>query len=310
MTYIKNILIFFFLIFNFYSISYSIENKILFKIDNEIVTTIDIYQESKILLLMNPTIKNLENQKVLEISKNSLIKEKIKKIEILRNFKKIDVNQKYLEDTIKSNFNKVNVASLEEFRNVLKKNDISYENLKNKISIEILWNQIILNKFAPQIKINKEDLKSEIVNSNNVTSKSYLLSEILFNIEKNNQLDKKFALIKNDIDKLGFSNSAIIHSESSSSSNGGNIGWINENQINPIIKNELLKLDKGEFSKPILSAGGFIILKIEDILESERIINVDEELEKLIRIRTNQQLNQFSTIYFNKLQKDTNINAF
>ena len=298
-----------FLILSFLSTSYSIENKILFKIDNEIITTIDIYEESKILSLMNPNIKNLEDQKIFEIAKNSLINEKIKKKEILKNFNEIDVDQKYIDNALKSNFDKIKIDNLEEFKSLLKKNNISYENFKNKISIQILWNQIILNKFSTKIKINKDELKNEILKSNNKITKSYLLSEIVFNIEKNNQLDEKYALIKNDIEKLGFSNAAIIHSISSSKSNNGNIGWIKENQVNTTIRNELIKLNKGEFSKPILSTSGFIILKIEDLLEIKNTINVDEELKKLIIIRSNQQLDQFSNIYFNKLEKDTLVNA-
>ena len=305
----KIILIIFLLNLIYSSGTYSIENKILFRVNNEIITTIDIYEESKILSLMNPNIKNLENQKIFEISKNSLIAEKIKKIEILKNFKEINVDKKYLDDAIESNFYKVNVNNLIEFKNLLKANDISFDNLKNKITIEILWNQIILNKFASKIIINKDKLKSEILKSNNRITKSFLLSEIVFDVENSDQLNEKYALIKNDIEKLGFSNAALIHSISSSKTNNGYIGWIKENQINTEIKNELLKLNKGDLSKPILSTGGFIILKIEDVTESKNKINIDEELKKLIRTRTNKQLDQLSNIYFKKLQKDMYIDA-
>jgi len=305
----KIILIIFLLNLIYSSGTYSIENKILFRVNNEIITTIDIYEESKILSLMNPNIKNLENQKIYEISKNSLIAEKIKKIEILKNFKEINVDKKYLDDAIESNFYKVNVNNLIEFKNLLKANDISFDNLKNKITIEILWNQIILNKFASKIIINKDKLKSEILKSNNRITKSFLLSEIVFDVENSDQLNEKYALIKNDIEKLGFSNAALIHSISNSKTNNGYIGWIKENQINTEFKNELLKLNKGDLSKPILSTDGFIILKIEDIAESENKIDIDEELKKLISARTNKQLDQLSNIYFKKLQKDMYIDA-
>ena len=152
----KITLIIFLLNLIFSSSTYSIENKILFRVDNEIITTIDIYEESKILSLMSPNIKDLEDQKIFEISKNSLIAEKIKKIEILKNFKEINVDEKYLNDAVESNFYKVNVNNLIEFKNLLKANDISFDNLKNKITLEILWNQIILNKFASKIIINKD----------------------------------------------------------------------------------------------------------------------------------------------------------
>jgi peptidyl-prolyl cis-trans isomerase SurA len=139
--YNKIFLIIIFLNLVILSKAYTVENKILFQVDNEIITTIDIYEESKILSFMSPNIKNLDDKKIFEISKNSLISEKIKKIEILKNFKKINIDQEYIDEAIKLNFKKVEVSNLEEFKSLLKINDISYENLKNKITLEILWNQ-------------------------------------------------------------------------------------------------------------------------------------------------------------------------
>ena len=58
----------------------AIENKILFKVDNQIITTIDIFNEINYLKILNPEIQNLNEQRLFEISKNSLIREKIKKL--------------------------------------------------------------------------------------------------------------------------------------------------------------------------------------------------------------------------------------
>ena len=79
MTY-KKIFIFLFLIISISFKSVAIENKILVKVNNEIITSIDILNEIKYLNLINNEFKNLDKFKVYEISKNSLIREKLKKM--------------------------------------------------------------------------------------------------------------------------------------------------------------------------------------------------------------------------------------
>jgi len=87
----------YFLIFVFFNQSNALENKILFKINNEIISTIDLYNETKYLSLLNKDLINLEKDKIFEISKNSLIREKIKEIELLKNYKTLDIDKKYFD---------------------------------------------------------------------------------------------------------------------------------------------------------------------------------------------------------------------
>ena len=111
----------------------------------------------------------------------------------------------------------------------------------------------------------------------------------------------------NEINEKGFENAALIHSISESKSLGGDLGWIEENMINKNLKNAIKDLKKGEFTDPQVIPGGFIILKLKDIKKENISMNIDSELKKLIKIKTNQQLNQFSNIYFNKIKKDIKI---
>ena len=69
----------------------AIENKILFKVDNEIITSIDILEELNFLKIFSPQINNLNKQEQLEISKNSILRDKIKKIEIMNFMEEIKV---------------------------------------------------------------------------------------------------------------------------------------------------------------------------------------------------------------------------
>ncbi len=179
------------------------------------------------------------------------------------------------------------------------------EDLVKKITIQLMWNEIVLKKFSKSIKIDKQLIKEEI--SKKSVQDEFLISEIVFNIKNKNELNKKFEGINAEIKKSNFSKAAIIHSISGSSVNGGQIGWVKESSFSKAIKNEIANIQIGEITKPIKIPGGFIILKIENIRKIRLELNDKEEIEKIIKRKTNEQLNQFSNIYFNKVKRNVRI---
>ena len=295
----------FFLIYN--QNSFSIENKILFKIDQEIITSIDVENEYRYLIALNNNIRNLSNDEIFEISKKSSIKEKIKKIVINDNFKDPKVPDEYLDLLLKSIYQKININNLNEFKEYLKNNKIDYQNVRKKIEIEALWNELILLKFKSKIKIDKNEIKKSILNRKRTISKSYFLSEILFEISNSDDLSKIYSKIKNDINEKGFDNAALRYSVSNSASIGGDIGWVEESSLNKKLISILSNLKENEITGPITTPGGFLILKINQIKKTENKLNINDEVEKIVNIKTNNQLKQFSLIYFNKVKKDINI---
>ena len=309
MTVIKK-LTFFLILYLHISININaFENKILFKIDNEILTSLDIYNEIKYIAALNIDFRSLDEKKMFEIAKNSLIKEKIKKLEIQKYYKETILDEKFLSQIINSNYSKININNYEELVMYLKSNNVDFKNLKEKISTEILWNELIFSKYASKVKINKKELENKVKNLEKQGGKSYLLSEIVFNLNQTETLETYYKKIENSIKEIGFKNTALTYSLSDSAKIGGDIGWIDYNLLNSQIKNEIIKIKKGEYTKPILTAGGFLILKINDEKKILNNVNFEDEINKLIKIETNQQLNRFSNIYFNKVRKDIAINA-
>ena len=175
--------------------------------------------------------------------------------------------------------------------------------IEKKLSNETLWNQLIYNKFFSKIKIDKEKIKKDI-NSINKKSKSYFLNEIVYSAENVNDTKILFEEIKKSIVKNGFENAAAIYSVSETSKTGGSLGWVSENTINKNILKNISKVKIGDFTNPILIPGGFLILKVKDIKEIEKKIDAEKELNSRIRSMQNQQLNQYSNIYFKKIKKD------
>ena len=288
--------------------SISLENKILFKINNEIVSTIDLYNETKYLTLLNANLANLEKKRIYEISKNSLIREKIKEIELLKNYKNLDIDEKYFDQLMNNYSVKMGFNNVNNFVKNIEANGLDVETIKKKIKIELYWNQLILKKFLKDVKIDKEKIEEDL--KKNLTQAELLLSEIVFNIDKKSDLKNKFELIKQDIATKGFSNAALIHGVSDSSNNGGKLGWIKLSSLNSKIKNQITKIDVGKFSNPIVVPGGFLILKIEDQREVKKNLDLNKEIQLTVNEKTNEQLNKLSIVYFNKVKKDIEINAF
>ncbi len=297
-----------FLIFFNYQKLHSLENKILLKIDNDIITTFDIYEEIKFLKLFNPQLNNLSENEIFEISKNSILKDRIKRIEILKFVKEIKVDDRFLVKLIKNRYSEIGLNSLDSFENYLSKNNLDVDKVKEKISTELIWNDIIFQKFNSKVSVDREEIKKNILeNPQKKTQEKLLLSEITFNVDKKVDFEKKSKKIFDDIEKTGFKNAALIHSESSTASNGGLIGWVKFDNINNSIKTEISNLNIGQYSKPVRTSSGFIIVKIEDKKVDKIDINLNREIEEMIRFKTNEQLDQFSNIYFNKIKKDLTI---
>ena len=288
------------------NIASSYENKILFKVNNQIITSLDILNEVNYLNSINESLKTLEKEKIYQIAKNSLIKEKIKEIFLSEIYQDIKLNDEDFNRLIMENYSNLEIRDREELNTHLKKFNLKIEYLKKKISIYTFWNQYIYLKYSKNIDINIEEIKKEILK--NDEKKEFLISEILFTLEKEETLENKFLLINKTISEKGFDNSALIFSISETAKNGGKIGWIKSSSINSKIFKYISKLKINDHTKPIVVPGGFLILKLNNVKTTKREINLDQELEAIIKIKTNNQLNQFANIFLNKIKKEIVIN--
>ena len=301
-----SIIIYFLVMINFSLLAN--ENKILLKVNNELITSIDILNEINYLTSVNQNIDNLEKNKVFEIARNSLIKDKIRKIALLSIVEKIEITDDDFERVLISNYSNTGLKTIKEISDHINRYNISDELIREKMTINAIWNQFIYDKYSKNIKINIPELKEEILKNENQIE--YLLSEIVFNLDKGQSLNEKFISIKKAIDQNGFENSALEYSISETSTSGGNIGWVSESSINKNILKKISKIDINNYTEPITIPGGFLIIKLNNKRITKREIEMDDELKKIVKIKTNEQLNQFSNIFLNKIKKDVIINEF
>ncbi len=307
----KNLIILNIIIFSLMNFGYSeINLKILMKIDNQIITNYDLEKEANYLLALNPSLKEIENEKLMTISKRSLIKEKIRKNEILK-YTTLSKENAQIETVLNNLILNLNLENQDQFQEYLKKFNLSIDDLKEKIEIENEWKSLIYAKYFKSVKIDKSDLKSKIEKMNEKKFLvEYNLSEILFTKKKNFLIEDQIEEIKESIDKVGFENTANLFSISDSSKIGGKIGWVRENNLSKEIIKNLKKLEENSYSKPIQLGNNFLILKINEIKQVPIEIDKKKELDKIVMIETTKQLDRFSNIFYDKIKLNSKISEF
>ena len=302
----KLLIFFIILILSLVNLAKANEIKILYKLENEIITNQDIIDELNYLISLNNNLKSLENIKLNQIAIRSIIKEKIKYLELKKYFK-IDENTKEVDDVVLRELNKrLRINELENIEKHFSLYNLSLEQVKFKIRVELFWNKLIFDRYINKISINEGDLRKKILND--FKSKEfideYFLKEILFNLEENEDLEKKYLDIKRTINNTGFENAANIYSVSDTSKFGGEIGWINKLQLSKKITNQLDKIEIGGLTNYIPVGNSYLIIKLDNKRKIKSEINLDEETEILIQKETDRQLNQYSINFFNKLKKN------
>ena len=277
------------------------------KVNQEIITNIDLDFEKRYLVSLNPNLKKLDQNRITEYAKNSLINEKIKKIEIEKIFK-IVPNETLLSKVIADIYSSIGISSLSEFESYLSQNKIDIKRVKEKISIEIAWNDLIVKIFANEIEIDQNFLIQEIEKIGEEKIDKLLISEIIFTINEKKELKPKYEEIKKSINEIGFEETARIYSLSDSKKSGGNLGWIYKNQLSKNVRESLNKIQIGGFTEPIVTSGGFLILKLNDLKTEDVKINKDAQLKKMIEFERERQFTRFSTLYYKRVFNNTEIN--
>ena len=259
-------------------------------------------------MALNKSLKDIQKEQVLDFAKQSIFREKIKKQEILKYY---ELNQKneIIDISIKNIYNNLGLNSEDEFIEYLKNLNLNFDKIYKKIEIETVWNQLVFQKYKDKLVVNKENLKNKIKISPK-KKESYYLHELVFDFKEKKEINAKYQTIIKSINDVGFEKTVIEYSISDTKNNLGLLGWIDKKALSEKIKNELTKINLGEVTRPIPIPGGILILKLSDKKVENVDIDMGLELEKLIKYETNNQLNSYSTIYFNKVKSQISINEY
>jgi len=302
-------LIYFFAVLAFNSVSYANESyKIVVKVNDEIISNHDIVKEKKYLSALNPEILNISEEEMNEISKQSLIREIIKEKEISR-FIDVDYQSPALIELAKNLYTRLNINSEEEFKAYLSKYDLNLKDVLKKLAVETNWNALIYEKYKDKINIDKDKIKKDLKleSSSAKKEKLFLLSEIVFAAKNQEEYEDNYKKILNTIKEKNFKSAATIYSISDTAKFGGKIGWVRKNDISKKIYKQISTLKINEFTNPLKIATGFLLISLDSTKEEVKKNNFEEQYNNIIIKETNRQLNQYSTIYFKKIEKQNSI---
>ena len=291
--------------------TFSFENTIIYKVDNEIITSYDIKKEVKYLISLNTNLKSLKKNEILKLAYQSIIKEKIKLIELKKYYSLEDESNDKLTSQVTSDLYKsLGFKSEKDFISYLSIQNIQIDWVKNKLKIESLWNNLIYRKHKNQIVVDEDKIKKQVLKEikSIKKQKKIFLSEILIKLTTESDQLKLIEEVERKIQEIGFDNAANTYSISNTANKGGKIGWVNESSLSSIIVKEIKNLKKGENTTPIKLASGFLILKVNDIEMSEVKLDQNKIVDSRINNELNKQLDQFSTLYYNKVKSKIKIN--
>ena len=289
----------------------SLENKIRFKVSNKIITSFDIEQEKKYLVVLNQNLKKIEQNKLEVLASDSIIKEKIKEIELIKYYQIENVlNDTNLNEIIKSLYQAIGFQKEKDFKNYLEFQNLKFSSVKRKLAIEMLWNNLIFKKFNNRVVIDEAEIKNnldiEIKNLNN--SNDLFLTEILIKNSHDLKIEAIYSEILKSIENIGFAATANIFSVSDTAKLGGKVGWVKETSLSKEIRREMINVKKGQISKPIKINESFLILRIDDTKVNNQKVDKNKILLNRISYKKNQQLERFSLAYFNKVKQSIQIN--
>jgi len=284
------------------------EVKIVFKINDKIITNQDIEIEYNYLTLLNKNLENLSENDLRNYAKQSTLNELIKKIE-LEKYSNLTSNSELIAQTINDIYRSLNITNIEDFEEYLASKNLKLNIIEKKIQTETMWNQLIYLKYKNRLNIDEEKIREDILN-NKSKSERVLLQEIVYKYKDKNDLEKKYKEIVNHINLNDFKDAVLKYSVSESKKNNGNLDWVYLTNIVPIIKKNIETLKKDQISKPIIIPGGALIIKMIEREFVNENIDIEKKLTKNIQDKINQQLNNFSRLYFNKISNDLKINEY
>ena len=298
---IKLIFFFFFYLSFCQNVSSNINDKIIAKIGNEIVTNFDIINEiNTILALSNKKADKNEFKTLQTIAFSSLKKILIKKMEIekykITKYNKFDLDNYIL--SLEKNLQLQDISLKDHF----KRYGANYDLFIESVIINLKWNTLIYSLYQKQLDVDEELIKSELnkqVKKNNQLEEFNISEIVLENWDEN-----KLKLIEESIKKNGFEKTAILYSNSISSEQGGSIGWVESKSISNKYLKEILKLDNMQISKPIKINNNIVIIKLND----KRTIKIDNQnfvkIEKnIINKKKEEKLSIFSDSHYLNLEK-------
>ena len=286
-----------------------IKNKVIAKIDDEIISSYELKNKIKTILILSNQELNQQNiDKTKNLALKTLVNYKLKKIEVEKY--NISTDSEAVANHLNNFYLKFN-TDLNGFKRIFKINNIDFNYYLKEIENEFAWQNLVFKLYANKLEVNDSDIDrqlNEIIKKQKNVSE-YELAEIEILIEKNLSSDQQIKEIENQIAKIGFENTAIKFSSSPSALEGGNIGWINSNAISKRILDIINEMNIGDVSRPLIQANSITFFKLLNKKSVEvDVKNLDRLRKTIINNNKNDMLNMYSNSHLSKIKNNAYIN--
>ena len=276
------------------------KNNIVVKIENEIITNFEI--KNKILstlILSNQEINQKNINSIKSKALDSLTQLKLKKIELSKYNISDDLDQvnRYLNSISSNDINSIKLK--------FEKNNVEFDLFIDEIKTEFKWQKFIYEIYSKKINIDAVSLDGEVkkILEDKVDITEYRISEIEVERKLNQSPKDIISTIQEKIDQLGFETTALNYSIATSSSNKGDLGWINSKSLSKNFFNVLSRMNINDISSPIEKQNVIIFLKLTDKRKTKaENIDVNELKKKLISQKKNELFNLYSRSHLSKLK--------
>ncbi len=296
--------IFFFLVFLKFDYLSSIENRIIVKVNNEIITSYDLKQT----ILTTLVLANQEiNQEIVNQSKSRALKALINSI-----LKKNETNKFNLtvsEIEFNNQLTKISGGDIEKFKKKFEINNLNFDLYADKLKTELKWRKLIFSIYQEKVKINEKEIETELAKMKKDRKKvEYKISEILLNFNDDQEKENIIKKINDQISKIGFEDTATKFSESTSAIDKGDLGWVDSNGFTEKISKSIIKLKINEVSEPILIGNSILFIKLKDKKTTQILDEQAKDLKnKIINSKKNELFNLYSTSHLSRIRNNSSI---
>ena len=225
----------------------------------------------------------------------------IEKNDLLRFDKKDLINE------LEKMATKINV-DLETFKNICSSNELDFSLIEDQVKTELLWNSLIFHLYKSRISVNAEEINDQLkLIQSKKEIEEFLISEIVISSVEADQLKTKINEVKEKIKNEGFNNVAMNLSISTTAINGGDMGWLNENQMPEKIKTIVMTTPVGNITEPILLSRGILLLKIRNRRKIQKK-SIEETKNELVNLEKTKILNMYSLSHYDSLRRSVAVN--
>ena len=294
----------------FFKANAEIKDKLFLTVGNKAITTLDVMNEIKVILILNNM--SYDDQKRDELHKmaiTSIIKRSVKEIEINK-YDFLEYNENDFINELTKLANNINM-DLETLKKICNSNELNFSIVENQMKTELLWNSLIFYLYKNRISINLNEIDKQLKLSQNKNEiEEFLISEIVLKRVENDKVKSRIEEITSQIETEGFEAVAMKSSISNSATKGGDLGWLNENQISKKFRSNIINTPIGSLAEPILINEGILIFKLRDKRKVKNETDLEILKNQLVTTEKTKILNMYSTSHYDSLRRSVSIKFF